>query len=941
VSNEGPPKKRRQARRASAQEQTGSVGIAAVSAQFARLNWGPVENSRHDLGTDLFIQVRDRRLFDLGLVVGAQVKTGPSYFKEPTEGTDEEPPGWWFRDSDESHTDFWASHGLPHLLVLHDPEASASYWVHVTSEVVIGTGTGAKILVPRANTIDEQALDQLLAVAGTGRPDIRLEGTAWTGATPPAAQDRLRFALVVPRLVAPHPNAGMQPDLTPVQATGLLMQARFDEYARHAEEFDNVPSFDEAQESETWAWRFVGACGARIIEAALDPMRTVLDDAPDAAGSVAATVVIAAALIEQADVEGALKLLDRALANDDASPVDDAWLRLQRARALLESGSVDTARAEAIRVQAVRSTSRHDVTATAITGIAATVLFNTADRDKRDVATVIKSSDTVAAWWRTQTTLRGVTAVVERTFEEWTADESVTLGGSDEANNQLFVAALTAAHTGDHGAWRRLSSSLAKDSLLRLGRRSEAGEMAAVLSSLRRAGDEKALKRATRRVAHNGPAIAVTQAGAELSLEDSTRTTAFADLELISQGGDLLDPEVAEKAGQWLVATLDDPERFLELTSSRIFSVEAKIVETLVGLMTVVPELGVDFVIERLPTVIDKQETVQTQTWRKLLSSIPKTAWTEDKARELDTSETLAPDVRTAALGVAARFDSEARETLTAQAGAGSLQALQHFGPASDLEPGAAHGLIQSLAPSLERARRDAREGKVGFGPYDVAQVLAVLVSHHPDEAVMVALLEYLGDEAIPRGSKHGALCALALNRDLLPEGIPERLVTVAERTLQQRSRLDGAPFGDPDIAGVVGFIAGAMGGDRAKAATEFLNLLAGPATQRKWAASLAGAATDELAEALPAMVQDEHPRVRAAAAGELARRVAGSSASPVATTALRSAAADPGRQPPLAIVSTLSGMDWEGNAPREVLEQLRNHASAAIRAHAADALKD
>ena len=63
--------------RASPQEQTGEVGVSEVTADLQRIGWGPVHlNARHDLGTDLFVQVRDVRRFppvrqDLAFVLDA------------------------------------------------------------------------------------------------------------------------------------------------------------------------------------------------------------------------------------------------------------------------------------------------------------------------------------------------------------------------------------------------------------------------------------------------------------------------------------------------------------------------------------------------------------------------------------------------------------------------------------------------------------------------------------------------------------------------------------------------------------------------------------------------------------------------------------------------------------------------------------------------------
>ena len=73
--------------RAPRNEATGSSGESEVLAQFERLGWGGVIDSRHDTGTDLYLRPRDARRYELGAVMGAQVKTGPSYFKSPDDFT--------------------------------------------------------------------------------------------------------------------------------------------------------------------------------------------------------------------------------------------------------------------------------------------------------------------------------------------------------------------------------------------------------------------------------------------------------------------------------------------------------------------------------------------------------------------------------------------------------------------------------------------------------------------------------------------------------------------------------------------------------------------------------------------------------------------------------------------------------------------------------------
>jgi hypothetical protein len=103
--------------------------------------------------------------------------------------------------------------------VLHDLEADASYWAHVTPDAVKSTGKGAKILVLKENKIDVAHREPLLRIAATTRSGLPLEGSAWTGPETLLPKDLLRHALIVPRLVAPHPNAGYD---TPVTQSNLL-----------------------------------------------------------------------------------------------------------------------------------------------------------------------------------------------------------------------------------------------------------------------------------------------------------------------------------------------------------------------------------------------------------------------------------------------------------------------------------------------------------------------------------------------------------------------------------------------------------------------------------------------------------------------------------------------------------------------------------------------
>lgn len=299
--------------RASPKDQTGNTGETEVTAKFERLGWGVAPNPRHDLGTDLWLMARDERLFDLGLVVGAQVKTGPSYFDKEERDALGVLLGWWFRDSDRSHIDAWAFARPAAPGRASRPSHGHFLLGHVVTDAVVSTGVGAKILVPAGNVVDEGHRKALLEVAANQRSVRAWEGSAWTGAGDMPAGDLLRHALIVPRLVAPHPNAGQDTPITPAQAMALLVQARLADLRQMAGSHRDVPSLETAAESLNWGWRFVGAMGRRLTLGERDSPVDTVSDAPDSPSKVAATVAAAAAMLEDGLPEAALVLLEAAL----------------------------------------------------------------------------------------------------------------------------------------------------------------------------------------------------------------------------------------------------------------------------------------------------------------------------------------------------------------------------------------------------------------------------------------------------------------------------------------------------------------------------------------------------------------------------------------------------------------------------------------------------
>lgn len=918
--------------RASQPEQTGGVGISEVTSAFQRLGWGPAVNYQHDLGTDLLVQARDERLQDLRLIIGVQVKAGPSYFHEAA-SADGEPCGWWFRDSDRRHVDYWLSHSIPHLIVLHDLDSRISYWAHVTEDAVVSTGVGAKIFVPRTNTIDADHREALLKVAGAGQPGVPWEGSVWMAgaAIPPPA--RLRHALVVPRLIAPHPNQGRHNPVAADQAVAMLMQARLFELDQFAAEFPEVPRAVEAEECDDWTWRLFSALYARVTASATDPLLARVNDATHPAMRAAAAVAAASALIEDGAADQAVELLARTLKQDDAETVDHAWLLVHRARCRAEIGELAPAREDAVAAQATRAAAPNDATASAVAASAAVLLFNTSTWGERNLEEVITGADTVASWWRAQTTRRGLDAIVERSFKGWARDTSMTIGGEDVANNQLHAAALAASHSGDQAAWRYLSALGATNQLLRLDRHADAQTAADALTALRLAGDHKALDLAVRRLAADGPARAVTLAAAEIDLDRSTRTTGRADLKLLQRGGHLVEPEAASPIIRWLLGAIADPTAFAERTSPS-YLLSHQLVETLTGIATAGDHEAQQAIVEHLLGLPPITDDFYATYCAQLVYALPDQVWDPaEAARARETAAGHNDRLRIQLLRVAALHrDQPARAALIEEAAAGSFDAAGALGDVRELPGRVVATQVSKLASSARRTVTDAHEGNHGIGS-DVGRSLALLNVWHPEQAAWDPLVELLADGAVSADAKRGTLRVLAVHTDRIPDTTREALVPAVSRIAKKQ--MPGFVMDRRDASAEAAVLAAAIGAPEIDPAEQVTALVAGGSADRRLAATLAGGSSSpDHVGLVVALAADQDPLVRAASCAALAKRAKDMDTGRLVVEALHRCAADPGTEAPATLATALN--DIATPLADALRERLLEHPSAAVRQRAA-----
>lgn len=919
--------------RATDQEQKGSAGSSEVRANFARIRWGTAPNPDHDLGTDLFLMARDRRFFDLGLMVGAQVKAGyasdpkAKYFKgkvkdRSTGGV----IGWTFRDTRE-HFEYWLGHQLPHLVVLHDLDTKTSYWVHVTADRVKYTKKGAKIFVPAANTVDPEHLDALLEVAASKVARAEWEGSAWIGAGELAPSRQLRYALLTPRLVAPHPNQGAKLPLTAAQALALLVQVRIHDVERRTDNDDG-----DAARDASYGWQLVDAFRSFLEDGKPEEFDSLSPaTAAEPYEQAAASILHAAALVEDGRPDRALALLDAQLSEDRLDPVDHAWVQVQHARILIELGRLDEARDELLPLIGFASQAPGDVTAAALAGAAANLALAAADWDLQDIGATIAAADTVASWWRQQTVSWGLAEQARGMFDEWARESSIQILHDDPAWRHLRSATLMAGLLGDHAAWRRHSSQLGMHMLTARAPETEVETVEQALTTLRVAGDHKATKLAARRIRRNGPAVAVELAVERVSPATSTRTTAHADLRLLIEAAEVMSETQVAEVVDWAVRTYADPTGYLETVRPQ-FLVHYELLELLAALVPPASPADqgriCDFVLGQPPV----EDQGVASYLARLVPKIPDQAWTPDRAQQAagradgDNSELRFP-----LLAAAARLRDDVRERLQEEASQGSLEALGALRDVRILEPRVVEGLVSHLSAHVAEEIAHAQAGTIRLSTHDYGRDLALLNFWHPEYADWDSIYTLLreGQYGV---YLDGPLKLLAGQVPELPDEVVGRLRPLA------RAVADAPPptqffFPVADARSAALALLTALERRQGEPErTSLAALVSGDAASRREAAGQCGDPTDATAlGVLLALAGDAEPEVRAQAAVVIAERAVEGDVA--ARAQLPRLARDPGVLVPsaLARVALSDSSGWLLNS--DELRELGGHLSHTVRA--------
>ena len=559
---------------------------------------------QHYPRADLLVFVRDHQHFDLGGFIKVQVKNRPSLTESPS--TDNGRVGWWVRDFT-YHDD-----SFPRLLVLFDENSEEAYWVHVTKNKVLGTGQEQKIFVPKENVINNESVDSLVEAAFGKLPQP---------AEPPGVPDadRLRYALIAPQLIVPHPHLPLR-TLSSAEAIALLSLAQM-LMLKGTMEYKITGALRSHHDDPSW--RLYSALfkwiGKRQTDAILSfPSANVEANVAAAAEAIKATV-----LFEEHLPQRACEVLKDALAaRDDYNPVDLAWLQVHLARNLIEIGEFDEAWDLALEASLIGRREYQDPTARYVAGVAMEFVFQLNDLTGRQEAenlfrTIMKYSPDSSSWLRTQILAGGLTDFIEKNYPQW-RDAEIILG--KEYDNTILKAHSTSLMTGfaaDVNAWRHAAAAFA---CYRLLSAASTDELVYALNILRVAGAQDELELATSQFLHFGPAEPLARIMNELSLEDATKSSLPCDFALVGNCVAFLDTRTVDNHALWLLNELKNPSKTYVFGISRWY--ENEIIQVLAKIYGACSSEVMAKIQDYLITIPGIQDLELAASYAKLIKSI-------------------------------------------------------------------------------------------------------------------------------------------------------------------------------------------------------------------------------------------------------------------------------------------------------------------------------
>ena len=749
----------------------------------------------------------------------------------------------------------------------------------------------------------------------------------------------LRFALIAPWLVAPHPNS--EGSIAAAEGVALLAQGRFRGLKNRSDQNEDVPDPADPGAAVEWGWRFVAAIWDWATTDSTALLEAVFESALDTRSAAASGVFVACALARLERHRDAVEVLTPLADDDEMDPIDRAWVLVQRARVSVELGKSQDCHADAAQARDLLTGHGNDITANAIVAAAAWQQYMIAPAEDGDhlgdYLAVTAAIDNSASRWRWQRAGLGLANAVEAGFRQWAQELSITIGGSrDHGEAELFGAEVCADLAGDHSAWKTFTSLRARLRIQHAAESSnETNELIEGLDALLCSGDDKNLKLALGSLLWDGPIDVAASIVSRIGAGGWTRTTVPTRFAALETAGDLLGEDAAGEMLAWVSHIAGDGigeflNRYQPAVTVDFAAYRAMAGVTPAAAHTAHSSIAAFVAAQRtdLPDVMARHLASQLD-WLDFHS-------VDDASRSAlsQTASTQESYIGTRILGwFAANGDTEALGRLKSQATEGDLDALAELADVELLSNTEAAALISVLDERAREMLSEMRQGRYNTGSINTLDALTLLNLQFPDTARWSVVHEVLNEPLALADQKSTMCIRLAALSDLMPASERDLIVANLDAiTIAKEGFWPGTNMAGADI--IVAVALGAMDLDEADAAVTQLSL--GSHQQRENAAKLLGLGhCPGMRAILTQLIRDPHPPVRLEAArsiGKLAARTPDALSAELA----RHVALSNGMYLPRALLGGLS-LDSAplNDTSEELATHLQDHLSARIRRQA------
>lgn len=710
------------------------------------------------------------------MLLGVQVKTGDSFFKERTEVDGR--ADWWFRESSKEHADYWANYHVPHILVLQSGDMSKRIWVELNRTTIRETGEGIKVFVPEEQVLDEKWKPHWIEIVTEARKLLSFEGARWTFSISQVPESEwARYALLVPRMVAPHPNKGYSSSINWAEALAICANGDPNQWGHFAGQHPEVPDEKSALSNSDPGWRFAAAVDKWLRG---DPSELEKLDSVDFSESLRTALAICSAVsaLDHYDLNRAMAVLKSAIERELSR--DQVWLQVHLAHVYKLQGNIDEAKKILEDCLSGSAALTADITVSALRSACILGLFELAPVFSQDVSSVVTAADNTVAWWRTHPVARGLEVDARGRFKRWSGDRSITIGGVTSAHNFLFSAALTGRFAGDFFSWRNYSSLLAQTELISSSN-GNPDDIGASLDLLRQIGDTKSLKLAVRKIRADGPLDALISLAAVTAPENATSLSIRADFEILSQIGDHFSRSQAESWVKLLLDGLSVPDDFNERFALGL-GAEHEFLSALNGLRQHLTKTAQISIINYVKTLSNDANQLLEKPLVDLLENFCPDVLDQTLAEyDVDTE----PDswVGKVFRDILTPRSTKARNAVRCALLKGDLTALRGVNDVTRIAADEASVLLDQCDAVFQENKR--LKGAVTFGGPDCYRLTTVLSLNGPNEVrgrAWKILVEAIADPVEAPERKRRALEILVSHVTEIPDDWRPRLAEAAQR---------------------------------------------------------------------------------------------------------------------------------------------------------------